>query len=326
MMQSTGSSIVIASSTGGSARSRRATRKKLRARLGRKRQRKIEREGTPAESEAPGPSPTVEHFASRASVESPEISQPLNEGDPSTAADIRPSGPKRFGTLSLRPPPVFRSQTEAMLWTSSGTQISRPNMRRAHSGPNLPSNNLATHESQKAASPLGTELSSKPELSKKASVVLLVMSTALVALCAEYMVESINHLVMNTPLSEAFIGLIIIPIVGNAAEHVTAVVVAARNKMDLAIGVAIGSSIQIAMLITPVIVIIGWIIGKDMPLYFTLFETVALFVTTFVVNFLVLGNYTLHKQLYLSRLTEVPDGRSNYLEGSLLCSSYIIIA
>lgn len=145
-------------------------------------------------------------------------------------------------------------------------------------------------------------------LSKTASVLLLLGSTALVALCAEFMVDSINHLVVNTPLSEAFVGLIILPIVGNAAEHVTAVTVAAKNKMDLAIGVAIGSSIQIATFITPIVVIIGWILGKDMPLYFTLFETVTLFVATFVVNFLVL------------------DGRSNYLEGALLCSSYIIIA
>lgn len=145
-------------------------------------------------------------------------------------------------------------------------------------------------------------------MSKTASVLLLLGSTALVALCAEFMVDSINELVSDTPLSEAFVGLIILPIVGNAAEHVTAVTVAAKNKMDLAIGVAIGSSIQIATFITPLVVVIGWILGKDMPLYFTLFETVTLFVTTFVVNFLVL------------------DGRSNYLEGSLLCSSYIIIA
>ncbi|KAL9051256.1 MAG: hypothetical protein Q9206_004768 [Seirophora lacunosa] len=94
----------------------------------------------------------------------------------------------------------------------------------------------------------------------------------------------------------------------SAAEHVTAVKVAAKNKMDLAIGVAIGSSIQIALFVTPSVVLIGWMASKDMPLYFTLFETVALFVATFVVNFLVL------------------DGKSNYLEGALLCSCYIIIA
>ncbi|KAI4288406.1 MAG: hypothetical protein L6R35_002327 [Caloplaca aegaea] len=124
--------------------------------------------------------------------------------------------------------------------------------------------------------------------SKKTSILLLLGSTALVALCAEFMVGSIGKLVENTPLSEAFVGLIILPIVGNAAEHVTAVTVAKKNKMDLAIGVAIGSSIQIALFITPVMVLIGWWTRKDMPLYFTLFETVTLFVATLVVNFLVL--------------------------------------
>ena len=78
--------------------------------------------------------------------------------------------------------------------------------------------------------------------------------------------------------------------------------------MDLAIGVAVGSSIQIALFVTPFIVLLGWCIGKEMSLYFNLFETVSLFVTAFVVNFLVL------------------DGRSNYLEGALLIAAYIIIA
>jgi len=78
--------------------------------------------------------------------------------------------------------------------------------------------------------------------------------------------------------------------------------------MDLAIGVAVGSSIQIALFVTPFVVLLGWCMSKEMSLYFTLFETVSLFVSAFIVNFLVL------------------DGRSNYLEGSLLCAAYIIIA
>ena len=72
-------------------------------------------------------------------------------------------------------------------------------------------------------------------------------STALVAVCAEFLVSSINEFVSNTGIKQAFIGLILLPIIGNAAEHVTAVTVAAKNKMDLAIGVAVGSSIQIAL-------------------------------------------------------------------------------
>ncbi|KIH89426.1 Ca2+:H+ antiporter [Sporothrix brasiliensis 5110] len=145
-------------------------------------------------------------------------------------------------------------------------------------------------------------------MSRKAAILLLLITTGLVAACAEFMVASINGLVKTSSVGEVFIGLIILPIVGNAAEHVTAVMVAMKNKMDLAIGVAVGSSIQIALFMTPLVVILGWIIGRDMTLYFTLFETVCLFVSAFIVNFLVL------------------DGRSNYLEGALLCSTYIIIS
>jgi len=146
-------------------------------------------------------------------------------------------------------------------------------------------------------------------ISRTTAMMLLLISTGLVALCAEFMVDSINDVVEgNSGISEAFIGLIILPIVGNAAEHVTAVTVASKNKMDLAIGVAVGSSIQIALFVTPFVVLLGWAMDKNMSLYFTLFETVSLFVSAFIVNFLVL------------------DGRSNYLEGALLCAAYVIIA
>jgi len=147
-----------------------------------------------------------------------------------------------------------------------------------------------------------------PDMSIKAAIFMLLISTGLVAVCADFMSEAIEPMVESSGISQAFIGLIILPIVGNAAEHVTAVTVAMKNKMDLSIGIAVGSSIQIAIFITPVIVILGWIMGKEMTLYFNIFETVALFVTVLVVNFLVL------------------DGRSNYLEGSLLIAAYIIIA
>ncbi|KAI9753966.1 MAG: hypothetical protein M4579_004926 [Chaenotheca gracillima] len=152
------------------------------------------------------------------------------------------------------------------------------------------------------------EDNNKKHISRTTAIVLLCVSTGLVALCAYYLVDSINYMVLHSGVSQAFVGLIILAIVGNAAEHVTAVTVASKNKMDLAIGVAVGSSIQIALFVTPVVVLLGWIMGKDMTLYFTLFETISLFVSAFIVNFLVL------------------DGRSNYLEGALLVAAYIIIA
>ncbi len=148
----------------------------------------------------------------------------------------------------------------------------------------------------------------QPPLSRTSAVILLICVTGLVAVCAEFLVNSIDYLVQNTGVSQAFIGLIILPMVGNAAEHVTAVTVASKNKMDLAIGVALGSSIQIAIFVTPLVVLLGWCIGREMSLYFSLFETISLFASAFIVNYLMI------------------DGRSNYLEGALLIAAYIIIA
>ncbi|KAL8409137.1 hypothetical protein RB594_007547 [Gaeumannomyces avenae] len=147
-------------------------------------------------------------------------------------------------------------------------------------------------------------------LSTRAATLLLLVSTGLVAFCAELMVGAISDMLAmpSSPLGEAFIGLIVLPIVGNAAERVTAITVALKNKLDLAIAVSIGSSIQIALFVTPFIVMLGWALDRGMTLRFTLFETVCLFLAAFIANFLVL------------------DGRSNYLEGALLLAAYVIIA
>lgn len=145
-------------------------------------------------------------------------------------------------------------------------------------------------------------------LSPWAAGVALVLITVMVAVCAEYLVDSIDSIVESAHISRTFIGLILLPIVGNAAEHVTAVVVAMKNKMDLAIGVAIGSSMQIALLVTPFLVVLGWIIGQPMTLHFEIFETVVFFLAVLVTNYL------------------ISDGKSNYLEGAMLVGMYIIIA
>lgn len=142
-------------------------------------------------------------------------------------------------------------------------------------------------------------------LSPWAAGVALVAVTIAVAVCAEYLVDSIDSIVKTAHISKTFIGLILLPIVGNAAEHVTAVVVAMKNKMDLAIGVAIGSSMQIALLVTPFLVILGWIIGQPMTLHFEMFETVVFFLSVLVVNYL------------------IQDGKSNYLEGAMLLGTYV---
>lgn len=230
--------------------------------------------------------------------------------------------PKPFSLRTLRPnlagfPSTVFSPPQPNPNVASTTQQSPRPLRRTQS---LPSQHQSYRTNSTALPPIipivvnsqskqqdGDE-DDEPELSRMSAVILLLVSTALVALCAEFMVDAIDGITDGGGLSEAFVGLILLPIVGNAAEHVTAVTVAMKNKMDLAIGVAIGSSIQIALFVTPLVVILGWIMNKDMSLYFTLFETISLFVSAFIVNFLVL------------------DGRSNYLEGSLLCASYVIIA
>jgi Ca2+:H+ antiporter len=153
-----------------------------------------------------------------------------------------------------------------------------------------------------------TSCSVNPELvGRTASVVLLVLSSLLVAVCAEFLVNTIDVMVIHSGLSEALIGLIILPIAGNCAEHITAVTVASKNKLDLAIGVSVGSSIQIALFVSPLVVVLGWLLDRDMNFHFSLFETVTLVASTFLVNFLLL------------------NGKTNFLEGSLLCACYFII-
>jgi Ca2+:H+ antiporter len=97
-----------------------------------------------------------------------------------------------------------------------------------------------------------------PSVSIIGSLVTLLIATVFIALCAEYMVSSIDAITRNGGVSEEFVGLILLPIVGNAAEHATAVTVAIKDKMDLSIGVAVGSSLQIALLVLPIMVMLSW--------------------------------------------------------------------
>lgn len=171
---------------------------------------------------------------------------------------------------------------------------------------------LKTHaelfdEEQQVASGEVEEHKEGQVLSPIAAGVALVIVTVLVAVCAEYLVDSIDSIVETAHISKTFIGLVLLPIVGNAAEHVTAVMVAYKDKMDLAINVAIGSSLQIALFVTPFLVILGWIINQDMTLRFQGFETVVFFLSVLVVNYL------------------IQDGKSNYLEGAMCIGTYVII-
>lgn len=127
-----------------------------------------------------------------------------------------------------------------------------------------------------------------PVLSLFGALITLTAATVLIAFCSEFMVTGINT--VSKYISQEFIGLILLPIVGNAAEHATAVTVACKDKMDLAIGVAVGSSMQIALLVLPLMVVIGWCgLGQpeQMTLAFDGFQVTVLFIAVLLVNYLI---------------------------------------
>lgn len=145
-------------------------------------------------------------------------------------------------------------------------------------------------------------------MSACSSILLLLGATITVAICSEFLVDSIEGVTEEYGLPGAFIGVILLPIVGNAAEHATAVTVAAKGKMDLALGVAVGSSTQIALLVVPFSVIVGWVFDVPMSLDFRIFDTAVMILSVFITH------------------TTLQDGHSNWLEGSILIAIYILIA
>jgi len=146
-----------------------------------------------------------------------------------------------------------------------------------------------------------------PKMSVGMTVCLLVLVTVFVAITAEWLVDSIDGLTQSGTISKEFVGIILLPIVGNAAEHVTAVTVSVKDKLTLSLGVAVGSSIQIALFVIPFIVTLGWILGKPLTLLFDPLESVVLFLSVLTVNYC------------------VQDGKSNWLEGMILMCLYLIL-
>jgi len=148
-----------------------------------------------------------------------------------------------------------------------------------------------------------------PQLTRLGALLTLAGSTVIIAFCAEYMVSAIDEL--GKDISKEFIGLILLPIVGNAAEHATAVTVAVKDKMDLSIGVCVGSSLQIALLVLPLMILLNWFgVGSpaDLTLDFDGFQVAVLFISIILVNYL------------------INDGESHWLEGVMLNVTYLIIA
>lgn len=135
----------------------------------------------------------------------------------------------------------------------------------------------------------------------------LLGATLLVAVESELLVDSLEVATSQLGLTALFTGVIVVPIIGNAAEHATAVSVAMKDKMDLSVSVAVGSSLQIAMFVAPVLVLVGWFWGKPMDLDFNPLELLAVAVSVFIANSI------------------SSDGESNWLEGLMLLATYTVL-
>lgn len=140
------------------------------------------------------------------------------------------------------------------------------------------------------------------------SITVLTVVTCLVALMSEMLVGALEPAAHQLGLTQVFVGVILVALVGNAAEHSTAVMVAVKNKMDLAYGIAVGSSLQIALLVAPVLVFASYLFGTPLDLIFTPFEVAAVTISVLSVGLVAM------------------DGESNWMEGVMLVGVYLMLA
>jgi Ca2+:H+ antiporter len=180
---------------------------------------------------------------------------------------------------------LFSMKTHAYLYDAGVAEV--------EDSKELAESNLAEHNEEKINLPLW--------------VGVLLLCTVFVAIESELLVESLEEATSKLGLTSLFTGVILLPIIGNAAEHTTAVSVAMKNKMDLSVSVAVGSSLQIALFVAPVLVIAGWFMGQPMDLDFNPFELVAVAVAVLITNSI------------------SSDGSSNWLEGVLLLAAYVVV-
>ncbi len=144
--------------------------------------------------------------------------------------------------------------------------------------------------------------------SRARSITVLTLVTALIAVLSEILVESLEPTAHRLGLTQVFVGVILVALVGNAAEHSSAVLVAMKNKMDLAFTIAVGSSLQIALLVAPVLVFASYLFGSPLDLIFTPFEVAAVTISVLIVGFVAM------------------DGESHWMEGVMLMGVYLILA
>ena len=167
---------------------------------------------------------------------------------------------------------------------------------------------LWTHSSDFAANRHGPAVTVGPKWSSKKALVILLIAAAGIGLVAEILVSATEEAVKVLGLSEFFVGLILIPIIGNAAENSSAIVMAMKNRMDLALNIAIGSSIQVALLIAPLLVLLGMAFHQPMDLAFTTMEVASIALAVLVTS------------------SVIRDAETNWLEGALLLLAYAVLA
>jgi Ca2+:H+ antiporter len=147
-----------------------------------------------------------------------------------------------------------------------------------------------------------------PHWSAAVALIVLLISTAAIVWMSELLVGTVEHVVLELGITEFFLGIIIVPLIGNVAEHLVAVTVAAKNKMELSLAISIGSSLQIALFVAPLLVFISLLMGNPLTLVFNEFELIALMAAALIAGLVSL------------------DGESNWLEGAMLLAIYAIIA
>lgn len=153
----------------------------------------------------------------------------------------------------------------------------------------------------------GEAVKHQPHWSVRTAVIVLALSTVGVAVLSELLVGAVEPVVAGLGISEFFLGIILIPIIGNVAEHLVAVQVASQNKMDLSVEISLASSLQIALFVAPVLVFISLLFGNPMTLIFNQFEILALVAGVFIAAIVSM------------------DGESNWLEGAELLAVYAIL-
>jgi Ca2+:H+ antiporter len=166
---------------------------------------------------------------------------------------------------------------------------------------------LRTHKHLYAGDAVAVPHEPHQTSSVRGAMLLLLGATAGVALMSEFLVGAVEETARTFGMSDVFVGVIIVAIIGNSAENSTAVQVAAKNQMDLALNIAIGSSIQIALFVAPVLVFLSYLFGKPMDLLFTNMEVVAIGISVWVLSLV------------------CNDGESNWMEGVQLLAVYIML-